>query len=77
MNCPNCDRLLYSRLQPKCGFCGEELPPECRLPDHEIDELKEEMRMIDERRAIAKEKEAREREEVRRRRDAASQGGGF
>jgi hypothetical protein len=70
MNCPNCKRLLYSRLQPKCGFCGVDLPPECRLPDHEIDELKHEMRMIGERRAIAKEKEAKECELEKRRHDA-------
>ena len=71
MNCPHCNRLLYSRLQPKCGFCGAELPPECRLSEDEAAMLREEMRLIDERRAAAKEKEEEEREEETKKRRRA------
>jgi len=67
MNCPSCDRLLYSRIQPKCGHCGAVLPPEVRLPDHEIDEIRQEQKEMAQRRAVARAKEEEEREEQRRR----------
>ncbi|MEK7952439.1 hypothetical protein [Luteolibacter soli] len=67
MNCPHCQRLLYSRQHARCGYCGGLLPEDVRLADHEVAEMKAEIREIDERRAIAKEKEEREREEQRRR----------
>lgn len=67
MNCPICERLLYSRIQQKCGYCGAVLPPEVRLPDHEIDEIRREQKEMAERRAAAKEKEEEEREEQRKR----------
>lgn len=60
MNCPNCQRLLYSRIQPKCGHCGVVLPKECRLEDHEIDEIRGEIRQIEERRSAAREREEEE-----------------
>ena len=41
MNCPNCHRILYSRQRP-CEHCGEPLPEDLRLPDHEIAKMKEE-----------------------------------
>ena len=66
MNCPHCQRLLYSRQHARCGHCGGELPEGVRLADHEIDEMKAEICEIDARRAVAKEKEDREREEQRR-----------
>jgi predicted nucleic acid-binding Zn-ribbon protein len=76
MNCPHCHRLLYSRQQPRCGFCGKPLPEDLRLAPHEIDEIKAEIREIDARRAKAKEKEEEEREAIRRRNDGAGGGGG-
>jgi hypothetical protein len=77
MNCPHCDRLLYSRQHPRCGYCGGLLPEEMRLEPHEIDEIKAEIREIDARRAKSKEKEEEEREAVRRRNDGAGGGGGL
>jgi hypothetical protein len=67
MNCPHCQRLLYSRQHARCGYCGGELPESVRLSDHQIDEMKAEISEIDARRAVAKEKEEQEREERRRR----------
>lgn len=67
MNCPHCQRLLYSRQHARCGYCGGQLREGVRLTDHEIDEVKSEISEIDARRAIAKEKADREREEQRRR----------
>jgi hypothetical protein len=36
MNCPHCQRLLYNRKLKSCGFCGEELPPECLFSEEEL-----------------------------------------
>ena len=47
MNCPHCQRLLYSRQHPRCGYCGGLLPESVRLTDHEIDEMKAEIREIE------------------------------
>jgi len=67
MNCPSCNRLLYSRIQPKCGHCGVVLPPECLLPEAEIEKLRQEQDEIAKRRTAAKEEEAAERERRRKR----------
>ncbi|MCW1885966.1 hypothetical protein OKA04_14600 [Luteolibacter flavescens] len=67
MNCPHCQRLLYSRQHARCGHCGGILPDGVRFSDHEIDEMKAEIHEIDARRAVAKEQEDEEREERRRR----------
>ena len=67
MNCPHCQRLLYSRQHARCGYCGGQLPEGVRLAGHEVDEMKAEISEIDTRRAVAKAKEDREREEQRRR----------
>jgi ribosomal protein L37E len=69
MNCPKCQRVIYSRQQARCGYCGEPLPESMRLAPHEIDEIKSEIKEIDQRRAKAKEAEEREREATRRRND--------
>jgi hypothetical protein len=61
MNCPHCQRLLYSRSHPKCGFCGGELPPEAMLEEYVIAELKEELAQIEARRAMHKAKDEEER----------------
>ena len=50
MNCPHCERLLYSRQHRTCGFCGGELPPEAMLEEHVVAELKEEQARIAARR---------------------------
>ncbi len=70
MNCPHCQRLLYSRSHPKCGFCGGELPPEVMLEEHVIAELKAEQAEIAARRARDKAKDEEERK-----RNADSGGG--
>lgn len=57
MNCPHCQRLLHSRQHPKCGWCGQELPPECRLPDKAVARMKTEIREINHRLAMAREAE--------------------
>ena len=67
MNCPHCQRVIYSRQQPRCGYCGESLPESMRLSPPEIDEIMSEIREIEARRAIAKEKEEEERQAIRRR----------
>lgn len=67
MNCPECDRLIYSRIHPKCGYCGAVLPPECRLSDDEIGAIKEEIAEIRKQRAIAKEIEEERKAEERKR----------
>ena len=78
MKCPHCHRLLYSRQHPRCGYCGALLPEGVRLAGYEIDEMKAEIREIDARRAVAKEKEEIEREERRRReQNLDTAGGGF
>ncbi len=61
MNCPHCQRLLYSRQHRTCGFCGGELPDECRLEDWQIAEMKAEQAAIAHRREIAKAKDEEEK----------------
>ena len=61
MNCPTCNRLLYSRQHKTCGFCGTELPPEVLLSEDEIDATKAEQEAISVRRAEAKAKEEEDR----------------
>ncbi|MBL6765040.1 MAG: hypothetical protein ISQ14_08790 [Verrucomicrobiae bacterium] len=70
MNCPSCNRLLYSRQHKTCGFCGSELPPEVLLSDDEVAAIKTEQAAIAIRRAKAKAKEEEEK-----RKQAASDGG--
>lgn len=80
VNCPHCQRLLYSRQHRRCGYCGGLLPEDVRLADHEIDEMKTEISEIDARRAVAKEEEEKERAERQRRRqnlDLPYSPGGF
>jgi len=71
MNCPCCQRLIYSRQPRRCGFCRAELPSELLLEPHEVDDLKNEIRDIEKRSAIDLEKEAAWEAELksRRRRD--------
>ncbi|MEZ0386420.1 MAG: hypothetical protein ACAI34_05105 [Verrucomicrobium sp.] len=72
MNCPHCQRLLYSRQNEKCGYCGGVLPPEVRLSPREIAALKTEQKMIAHRRTIAKAKEEEEEKRRRSQSDGAS-----
>jgi DNA-directed RNA polymerase subunit M/transcription elongation factor TFIIS len=69
MNCPHCQRLLYSRQHRHCGFCGKELPKEFRLSEEEVVALKTEQDQIALRRAAAKAKEEAEREQQKRNAD--------
>jgi hypothetical protein len=74
MNCPHCQRVIYSRQHPRCGYCGADLPADLLLPAHEVDEMKAEMREIEVRRQEAKAKEEVEREATRRRNDQWQRG---
>jgi predicted nucleic acid-binding Zn-ribbon protein len=47
MNCPHCQRLLYNRKLKNCGFCGEELPPECLFTEEELAEIDARMDAIE------------------------------
>ncbi len=38
-HCPNCQRALYTRRLPKCGFCGALIPEELRFTGAETDAL--------------------------------------
>lgn len=69
MNCPSCNRLLYSRRRTHCD-CGAELPPECRFTEDEIEELDLDRERLAARRAAFK---AKEEEEKKKQGD----GGGF
>lgn len=71
MNCPACNRLLYSRRHRHCGFCGAELPPEALLTEEEVAAIEAEKKEIEARRAKAKAKE----EEENRKRSASDIGG--
>ena len=51
MNCPSCNRLLYSRTHKSCGFCGAELPPEVLFSDDEIAAIQAEQAAMAIRRA--------------------------
>ena len=62
MNCPNCDRLLYSRRHKSCGFCGKELPPVIQFSKAEITAIKAEYDAIDLRVANAKAKEKQQQQ---------------
>lgn len=61
MNCPRCQRLLYSRQHQHCGFCGQKLPAELLLSEAELAALKAEQLAIAERRARDREKEEEEK----------------
>jgi DNA-directed RNA polymerase subunit M/transcription elongation factor TFIIS len=71
MDCPSCNRLLYSRRNKTCGFCGAELPAEVRFSEDEIAAMKAEQEAIALRRAKDKAKE----EEEKKRKKAAGDGG--
>ena len=61
MNCPHCNRLIYSRRRKHCDFCGNELPPECLFSEDEIEELDRQRQLLAERRAAFKAKEEEEK----------------
>jgi hypothetical protein len=73
MKCPQCKRVLYSRLHPRCGDCGGLLPQKLKFTARELAEIRAEMRGIELRRQQAK---AKLKEEEERRRINASLGGG-
>jgi hypothetical protein len=60
MNCPHCQRLLYSRQRKTCGYCEKKVPKEYRLSAAQIEELKAEEKAIARRHEVAKEKEEAE-----------------
>ncbi|BCU75495.1 hypothetical protein llg_02100 [Luteolibacter sp. LG18] len=76
MNCPECQRPVYSRQHGTCGYCGAPLPPEMRLSPEEKAALQSEMEAIKARMAVAREREQEEAEE-RAKRHRDSHWGGF
>lgn len=66
MNCPHCDRLLYSRTRETCAYCGGVLPAEFRLSEEEMGKIAEEKRAMEARRKRDKAKEEEEREKQRK-----------
>ena len=68
MECPACHRVIYSRSQKKCGYCGILLPDEFRLSPEELAAVKQEQTQIEKRRAARKAQEEKEREENARKR---------
>jgi hypothetical protein len=70
MNCPHCQRLLYSGQHRHRGFCGKQLPKEFLLSDGEVVALKAEQDQIAVRRAAAKAKEEEEKERQKRNGDS-------
>lgn len=62
MNCPSCNRLLYSRRHKTCGFCGAELPAEALFSQEEIAAIDAEKEELAKRRTKAKQKEEEEKE---------------
>ena len=61
MNCPHCQRVLYSRKRKTCGFCGKELPPECLFSEMEMAKINAEQQAIEQRRKDDKAKEEKNR----------------
>jgi hypothetical protein len=41
-HCPNCNRVVYSRRQKSCGFCGVELPKDLQFTEAELVEFAKE-----------------------------------
>jgi hypothetical protein len=72
MNCPSCQRLLYSRRHKHCGFCGAKLPAEVLFSDEEIAAIEAEQEAMAIRRAKDKAKEEEEKKN-----QAAGDGGMF
>ena len=66
VNCPICQRLLYSRRHKKCDFCGAVLPPEALLSEEEITAIKSEQDEIAKRRAADKKEEEEKRKRASR-----------
>lgn len=72
MNCPHCQRLLYSRRHKACGFCGKTLPSEFLFTAAEAAKVKKAQEAIEQRRVLAKAKEEEERKQ-----QAGDDGGGY
>ena len=68
VNCPTCNRLLYSRRFAKCGFCGAAIPENLRFTDAEIAALDKQIAESAKQRELAREKAEKEA------RDAANSG---
>lgn len=61
MNCPSCQRVLYDRRLPRCGYCGARIPKGMQFTAERIAEIDQEMAELDaqsrERLRIAREEE--------------------
>lgn len=62
MNCPHCDRVVYSRKRGVCGYCGGELPAEMLFSAEEIAAMDAEKQAMERRRLAAHEEEKAEEE---------------
>jgi len=70
LNCPMCNRQVYSRRHKRCGYCGAELPTEFLFTTAEVAALDAEAEQRRLERQAKEEKEANEAEEARRWADA-------
>jgi len=67
LHCPKCDRVVYSRRNKVCGFCGAELPAHFCFSEAELADLAKEEAAAEERR---KAKELAEEQKKRKRGDS-------
>ena len=71
VQCPKCNRVVYSRRQKVCGFCGAELPKELQFTEAELAGLAEQDAEAAARRKARKLKDEEDQEE-RRKGDSAT-----
>lgn len=46
-HCPACNRVLYNRRLPRCGFCGATIPAKLRFTPEKIAALDREMAALE------------------------------
>jgi len=66
LNCPTCNREVYSRRHKRCGFCGAELPAEFLFTEAELALLDAEAEQRRQERRDREEKAAKEAAEAAR-----------
>ena len=64
-HCPKCNRLVYSRKNKRCGFCGAELPPAFLFTQAELDAMAKAETEAEQRRQLQKDQEEAEEQERR------------
>lgn len=61
-HCPSCNGVLYDRRRKACGFCGAEVPAEFLFTPAELEHLRVEEALAEERQQQQRAKEASEAE---------------